>query len=704
MSSAWVPFEPILDDIAADLASGELVHDENFSLFDAMSALEIGDAKMDAGARTTRVTLDDVLADGRAPVDITGHALVRELDAMLACEGTFRRGHAAATTTGTSAYCAGRARGHLDGERCHLALRAFTTATVVSAAMARWVVIAGDVYEEEDFSTQSGEAEAEAENAPDVDDAEDEVLIEIARALDALPEDEGMSERERDAVRARLEFRRSHHEMMKVLARAVGKATDDVARRAETFGAEAKARLVEMKKYYSEETTDESASETLGWDPDAGSFCKEMSLHMLGGAPKREVHFLSIRGAFEFFEKEIDDVLIAAEVFQYRARGSVPVIQEILDSLERLQAARPGAVALAIAAAELLHDKKLCGWHIGQVGLQSVWKFVDVDVDTLEESFVHPREAVDKFLYECIQPLTIVVRTFCVNRTRLRRVLKRALGELSHLQLACDAFDLAQDESLAKPSDEKNLASLRSLQTPCMAWAEHLTAYAQLRHLELGFSLDLYLPHELPMVYYYTQYLHQLLMAETKRKVFDPAKRTATTQYVYAAQQVKLSMYSALRFTYAALIERGKLRRCITAFSSEELRFWQRFSAFQSVELPPYLVYEDYKASIDANLEHFGPDDVSEPAREADVYAEIAAKFYDEVRKLAAFIGQPCVVESAEPARAALAPAVARAAKIAGKNAVTLRLLLTTDMECDVDTRTHDVYAAITARKPTQKP
>ena len=54
-------------------------------------------------------------------------------------------------------------------------------------------MIAGDVYEEEDFSTQSGEAEAEAENAPDVDDAEDEVLIEIARALDALPEDEGMS-------------------------------------------------------------------------------------------------------------------------------------------------------------------------------------------------------------------------------------------------------------------------------------------------------------------------------------------------------------------------------------------------------------------------------------------------------------------------------------------------------------------------------
>jgi len=703
MSSGWVPFEPILDDIVADLASGELVHDENFSLFDAMSALEIGDAKMDAGARTTRVTLDDVLADGRAPVDITGAPLVRALDAMLACEGTYRKGHAAATTTWTNAYCAGRARGHLDGETCHPALRAFTIATVVSAATARRVVVMGDVYEEEDFSTQSGEAEESAEKAFDVDDAEDEVLLEIARALEALRGDEGMDARERDAVRARLEFRRSHHEMMKVLARAVGKANGDVARRAETLGAEAKARLVEMKSYYDgEETTDESA---LGWDPDAGSFCKEMSLDMLGGAPKKEVHFLSIRGAFEYFEKEIDDVLIAAEVFQYRARGTVPVIQEVLDSLERLQAARPGAVALAVAAAELLHDKKLCGSHFGHVGLQSVWKFADVDVDTLEESFVHPQEAVDAFLHECIQPLTIVVRTFCVNRARLRRVLKRALGELSHLQLACDAFDVAQDASLAKPSDEKNLASLGSLQTPCMAWAEHLTAYVQLRHLELGFSLDLYLPHELPMLYYYMQYLHQLLMSVTKRQVIDPDKRTATTQYVYAAQQVKLSMYSALRFTYAALIEREKLRRCVTAFSSEDLRFWQRFSAFQSVELPPYLVYEDYKASIDANLEHFGGSkDISEPARAADVYAEIATKFYDEVRKIAAFIGQPCAVESAEPARAALAPDVARAARIAGKNAVTLRLLLTTDMQCDVDTRSHDVYAAISARKPAEKP
>ena len=75
------------------------------------------------------------------------------------------------------------------------------------------------------FRRRAARSGAEAENAPDVDDAEDEVLIEIARALDALPEDEGMSERERDAVRARLEFRRSHHEMMKVLARAFGKAT-----------------------------------------------------------------------------------------------------------------------------------------------------------------------------------------------------------------------------------------------------------------------------------------------------------------------------------------------------------------------------------------------------------------------------------------------------------------------------------------------
>lgn len=87
---SWIPLDPIINELSNVLASGELVHDANFSLFDAMSALDIGDLKMDAGAVRdgSRLTLAQLLASGRAPKDITGRDLVRELDAMLCAEGT----------------------------------------------------------------------------------------------------------------------------------------------------------------------------------------------------------------------------------------------------------------------------------------------------------------------------------------------------------------------------------------------------------------------------------------------------------------------------------------------------------------------------------------------------------------------------------------------------------------------------------------
>ena len=97
--------------------------------------------------------------------------------------------------------------------------------------------------------------------------------------------------------------------MMKTLTGAIGAGTD-ARNEARQHANAAKARLKEMRNYYSEDVVDDE--DALDWDPNAGSFSKGLSLHMLGGAPPREVHFLSTRRAFEYFEREIDDVLVAA--------------------------------------------------------------------------------------------------------------------------------------------------------------------------------------------------------------------------------------------------------------------------------------------------------------------------------------------------------------------------------------------------------
>jgi hypothetical protein len=319
-------------------------------------------------------------------------------------------------------------------------------------------------------------------------------------------------------------------------------------------------------------------------------------------------------------------------------------------------------------------------------------------------SFAHPKAAVDAFIDECVQPLTVVVRSFCVNRARFRRVLRRSLGEFSHLQIAADAMDAAQDDTLATSDEDKaKVKALRFVQTPCIAWAENLTCYVELRHLELGFSLDLYLPHELAMVYYYMHYLQRMRVVVLRRKAMTPSMRTIEAQIRYLLEQQKLSMYSALRFTFAALLDSGKLKPCVTPFSGEDLRFWQRFSTFQTVELPPSAHYDDYKASIEANLEHFRGEfaDAGEAISDVTVFTKIADRFYEEVRAAADFVTEKFQPHASSDAVAAsLVADVVASRVVATKNRVALRLLFATDMTCACDTTSHESYAHITASKP----
>lgn len=72
----------------------------------------------------------------------------------------------------------------------------------------------------------------------------------------------------------------------------------------------------------------------LDWDFNVGSFLKGLSLYMLGGASSREVYFLSIRRAFEYFEREIDDVFVVVEVFKFCVCKEVLMIEEVLECLE----------------------------------------------------------------------------------------------------------------------------------------------------------------------------------------------------------------------------------------------------------------------------------------------------------------------------------------------------------------------------------
>jgi hypothetical protein len=111
------------------------------------------DRKMDVGmappeGEPAHKSTAALIAEGRAPLDLSDADAVYVFDALLACEATWHGGQALATTVYTCLYM------H-DWERLEAArspvVRAYFEAVRCSCASVRYAVSAADIYEEEDF-------------------------------------------------------------------------------------------------------------------------------------------------------------------------------------------------------------------------------------------------------------------------------------------------------------------------------------------------------------------------------------------------------------------------------------------------------------------------------------------------------------------------------------------------------------------------
>ena len=93
MADSWVPIDDLLNTATREMSSGQLIHDDAFSLFNSMSAIQIMDPKMDVGMappedeppiKTTR----QLIEEGRAPLNLSDADAVYVFDSLLACEAT----------------------------------------------------------------------------------------------------------------------------------------------------------------------------------------------------------------------------------------------------------------------------------------------------------------------------------------------------------------------------------------------------------------------------------------------------------------------------------------------------------------------------------------------------------------------------------------------------------------------------------------
>ncbi|KXJ83695.1 hypothetical protein RP20_CCG003124 [Aedes albopictus] len=133
-----------------ELQLGELIHDNMFGLFDAMSAIEMMDPKMDAGMccnkEATPLNFQTAVESGKMKLaNLESRELIGIIDATYSCMVSWLEGHSMAQTVLTCLYL------HQPDKIEDKAMKSFAVAIYKIINLIRSFILRARVYEEEDF-------------------------------------------------------------------------------------------------------------------------------------------------------------------------------------------------------------------------------------------------------------------------------------------------------------------------------------------------------------------------------------------------------------------------------------------------------------------------------------------------------------------------------------------------------------------------
>lgn len=106
LSIEYVDIAPLLRRAAAALPSDKntVIHSEAFSLFEAMSAVEIGNVKMDVGLQAMPKTVDQLIEEGLAPEELSPEQTLAVMNRLFEMEATWHHGGSLAQTVYSCIY------------------------------------------------------------------------------------------------------------------------------------------------------------------------------------------------------------------------------------------------------------------------------------------------------------------------------------------------------------------------------------------------------------------------------------------------------------------------------------------------------------------------------------------------------------------------------------------------------------------------
>uniref|UniRef100_A0A3B4A0S7 N-alpha-acetyltransferase 35, NatC auxiliary subunit n=1 Tax=Periophthalmus magnuspinnatus TaxID=409849 RepID=A0A3B4A0S7_9GOBI len=662
----WVD---ITHEFKGALNLGELLHDK-FGLFEAMSAIEMMDPKMDAGMIGNQVNrkvlnFEQAIKEGVIKVkDLSYPELIGIIDTCFCClQITWLEGHSLAQTVFTCLYV------HNPDLIEEPPLKAFALGILKVCDIAREKVNKAAVFEEEDFQAMTYGFRM-ANNVTDLrvtmlKDVEDELQRKVkstrSRQGEQRDPEVELEHQQCLALFNRIKFTRL---LLTALIAFTKKETSSVSE-AQKLVAQAADLLSPI--HSSIQHGIQSQNDTTKGHPIMMGFEPLVNQRLLPPTFPRYAKIIKRDDMVAYFSKLIERIKTVCDVINTTNLHGI-----LQDFFCEFSEQSPCVLSRSLLQTTFLIDnKKVFGTHLMQDMIKDALRyFVSPPVLSYCCLFNNhqAKDYIDSFVTHCSRPFCSLIQIHGHNRARQRDKLGHILEEFATLQDEAEKVDAALHSLLMKLEPQRqHLACLGT-------WILYHNLRIMIQYLLSGFELELYSMHEYYYVYYLSEFLYAWLMStlsradssqmaeerileeqlkgrsskKSKKKKKRPLSKEITMSQAY--QNMCAGMYK----TMVALDMDGKVRKPQFELDSEQVRYEHRFAPFNSVVTPPPVHYIQFKEMSD--LKKYNP-----PPGSADLYMA-ASKHFQQAKLILENVPSPD-------------PEVNRILKVAKPNIVVMKLL-----------------------------
>lgn len=484
----WVDITSICDLAVQGMGLGEMIESPQFRLFDAMSAIEIMDPKMDSGHNNSGdMTLEKAVETGIIVQNLAYDELIGIWDHLLMYYLLWLDGHTIIQTCFSCLY--------LQDVEKHVSpmplFGAFVDAFLLICRRARAAVLQASVFDDEDFLPSMFGVDLESVVCSAEPGA---VFKRIQEELKSLAKDKSPLG---TAVAWRLEFIGEYMLALVELGGDPGERCPESAERRLTTC----LALIEKLGHAQQQV----AAEVLRCFD--ASFNRKL---LVPGPPRTVEPIRDHQVVLDMWTSHIHELRLCGQLTQK------PLVEVLEGAITHK--GEPNVLPRSIA--------QICAsvdGHVRKLMLDSLTLYLFP-----QEALQHCKKAVDTFLAHCESLFAHMLKLAHANRARRFRRLAHVFADFNTLQH--EAWQLDED---LKQTFGANLRYPR----PCWVWIMEHCLHAMITKLFLGFDLDLYDEAEFHMIYWYVDYLYGLriynlneLYHSKEQPIGGPKKKASARQ------------------------------------------------------------------------------------------------------------------------------------------------------------------------------